>query len=190
MTSEPIFRTRFKARFDPHRRHDGQAFTPLGEVDRSEYEFDMKTHWIRLEDGTKIKAEPKECTFNIDTILRHYLVCALWSSTYAADGNQDGNDCTPVDEDFDVDDVHPDDVKEQRGIIADFVAANAADLSDGAQSDEQIGHDFWLTRNGHGAGFWDRGLGDVGNRLTAACKPYGSAYVLAEKDNPVVRISE
>lgn len=22
----------------------------------------------------------------------------------------------------------------------------------------QIGHDFWLTRNGHGAGFWDRGV--------------------------------
>jgi hypothetical protein len=21
--------------------------------------------------------------------------------------------------------------------------------------DEQAGHDFWLTRNGHGAGFWD-----------------------------------
>lgn len=24
----------------------------------------------------------------------------------------------------------------------------------------QMGHDFWLTRNGHGAGFWDRDLGD------------------------------
>lgn len=22
--------------------------------------------------------------------------------------------------------------------------------------DEQAGHDFWLTRNGHGSGFWDR----------------------------------
>lgn len=27
-------------------------------------------------------------------------------------------------------------------------------------------HDYWLTRNGHGAGFWDRGLGDAGQRLT------------------------
>ena len=25
--------------------------------------------------------------------------------------------------------------------------------------DAQAGHDFWLTRNGHGAGFWDRGQG-------------------------------
>jgi hypothetical protein len=31
---------------------------------------------------------------------------------------------------------------------------NGIDLS---QFDpEQIGHDLWLTRNGHGAGFWDR----------------------------------
>lgn len=34
---------------------------------------------------------------------------------------------------------------------------------------EQAGHDFWLTRNGHGAGFWDRGLGDTGKQLTNAC---------------------
>lgn len=34
------------------------------------------------------------------------------------------------------------------------------------------GHDFWLTRNGHGAGFWDRGLGDLGERLTALSKTY------------------
>jgi hypothetical protein len=30
----------------------------------------------------------------------------------------------------------------------------------------QAGHDFWLTRNGHGAGFWDRGLGAIGDKLT------------------------
>lgn len=29
--------------------------------------------------------------------------------------------------------------------------------SDGIEP-SQIGHDLWLTRNGHGAGFWDRGL--------------------------------
>lgn len=42
--------------------------------------------------------------------------------------------------------------------------------------DPGAGHDFWLTRNGHGAGFWDRGLkhGDV---LTEKCKPYGGVDV-------------
>lgn len=31
---------------------------------------------------------------------------------------------------------------------------------------EFIGHDFWLDRNGHGCGFWDRDCGEVGNTLT------------------------
>ena len=31
---------------------------------------------------------------------------------------------------------------------------------------EQFAHDFWLTRNHHGAGFWDRGLGGLGAQLT------------------------
>lgn len=43
--------------------------------------------------------------------------------------------------------------------------------------DAQLGHDFWLTRNRHGAGFWDRGLGDVGKRLTDLAHPYGETYV-------------
>lgn len=33
----------------------------------------------------------------------------------------------------------------------------------------QAGHDFWLTRNGHGAGFWDRGLGEPARILSDAC---------------------
>lgn len=36
------------------------------------------------------------------------------------------------------------------------------------------GCDFYLTRNGHGAGFWDRGMGKIGEALTAAAKVYGS----------------
>ena len=38
---------------------------------------------------------------------------------------------------------------------------------------EHIGHDFWLTSQGHGAGFWDRGLGEVGDILTDSADGYG-----------------
>ena len=43
----------------------------------------------------------------------------------------------------------------------------------------QAGHDFWLTRNGHGAGFWDRGLGLLGDKLTEAAQAFGetSLYI-------------
>lgn len=32
---------------------------------------------------------------------------------------------------------------------------------------EQAGHDFWLTRNGHGTGFWDRPKTMYGEELAA-----------------------
>jgi hypothetical protein len=50
-----------------------------------------------------------------------------------------------------------------------LVAANEQ-----GRDDKQLGHDFYLTRNGHGAGFWDRGLGKLGDELTAMADPFGS----------------
>lgn len=64
-----------------------------------------------------------------------------------------------------------------------FVESNAGDLLDYCRErdrstedtpEEYAGHDFWLTRAGHGAGFWDRGLGELGDRLSAAATAYGS----------------
>lgn len=46
----------------------------------------------------------------------------------------------------------------------------------------QVGHDFWLTRNGHGTGFWDRGLGAVGDRLSVAAHAYGEASLYVGDD--------
>lgn len=37
---------------------------------------------------------------------------------------------------------------------------------DGSYSHIQAGRDFWFTRNGDGVGFWDRNLGEVGDKLT------------------------
>jgi hypothetical protein len=48
--------------------------------------------------------------------------------------------------------------------------------------EERAGHDFWLTRNGHGAGFQDRGLGAVGDRLSKMAKAYGSVDVYLGDD--------
>ena len=46
----------------------------------------------------------------------------------------------------------------------------------------QLGHDFALTRNHHGAGFWDRGLGDLGINLTDIAQSYGSVDVYLGDD--------
>lgn len=45
-------------------------------------------------------------------------------------------------------------------------------------SEASAGHDFWLTRNGHGAGFWDRAAledGELGERLSEAARKFGAA---------------
>lgn len=56
--------------------------------------------------------------------------------------------------------------------------------SDG-YSESNAGHDFWLTRNGHGAGFWDRDLGDVGDKLSEASKAAGEVDLYVGDDGKV-----
>jgi hypothetical protein len=73
---------------------------------------------------------------------------------------------------------------------ADFQSANAPLLERAREAkdtydDYQAGHDFWLTRNGHGCGFWDRGLGKVGDELTANSKPYGAVNLYRGDDGKV-----
>src|SRR4051812_29933619 len=97
---------------------------------------------------------------DLDDFFKHYLVCALWSSMDEStpEGGQ------PMDATYDLDSFAPVVLVNLKRECQDFIEANLEDLAD--LSAEQAGHDFWLTRNGHGAGFWDRGLGAVGERLT------------------------
>ena len=47
-----------------------------------------------------------------------------------------------------------------------------------AGKDSQNGHDFWLTRNHHGSGFFDRGYADeVGNTLTDKAHAFGECDI-------------
>lgn len=56
-----------------------------------------------------------------------------------------------------------------------FYEANFKDLQNISGGWDQGGHDFWLTRNGHGVGFWDRGHGPIGDKLTKYCEMCGPA---------------
>lgn len=107
----------------------------------------------------------------LDAFVRGYVVCALWSS------NDDGN---PLDDSFSEDDLAPQCLAGMRADCADFINANMDDLKqyvaritrDAGEGWSSAGHDFWLSRNGHGAGFWDRGLGALGDKLTKAAAVY------------------
>ena len=112
--------------------------------------------------------------------LRAYVECALWSTN-----DEDDN---PLDAVFSIDDIDPKTLHGMRDDCADFIWANRADLRKYCESMHsgqwpgmtRAGHDFWLTRNGHGAGFWDRGLGALGNRLSNSAQVYGDVYLWAD----------
>ena len=47
----------------------------------------------------------------------------------------------------------------------------------------RAGHDFWLTRNGHGAGFWDGDWPEpMADELTKAAKAFGECNLYAGDD--------
>lgn len=103
---------------------------------------------------------------DIDAIKSAYVECATWADWPTDDaGNEAEGRLTAAA----IAQLHAD--------VDDFVADEEtaeliADLDPG-----QVGHDFWLTRNRHGAGFWDRGLGEKGERLTVIAHAYGARYL-------------
>jgi len=108
----------------------------------------------------------------LDDFLAAYIKCALWSSSDAP-----GDDDTPLDENYGPDDLAPEALDEMHGDCDDFIESNQVKLAraddEHGRGAESCGHDFWLTSNRHGAGFWDRGMGELGDILSDNCKPYG-----------------
>jgi hypothetical protein len=115
-------------------------------------------------------------TPHIDAFTRGYLDAALWTS----DPDPQSGEWSEHDN-WTIDNIDADSLARAIEVCKDFQDANRADLDeveDTFHADAyRNGVDFWLTRNGHGAGFWNRGYGEVGDRLSEACKPYGEAYV-------------
>lgn len=101
---------------------------------------------------------------------------ALWSSSADVEGASLSAMCQREDIDAAV-------AVEFTREVADFCHAMWVDVV--AVGAGQIGHDFVLTRNRAGAGFWDRGMGEVGDRLTAHCQPYGGFHLYAGEDGVV-----
>lgn len=98
----------------------------------------------------------------------HYLKCAAWSST-----DEDGENLEP----YQFSDNAENKMKEDLDDFIDYCQRNHHETClayDELATPEQFAHDFWLTRNDHGAGFWDRGLGEIGDVLTKAAKTFGS----------------
>jgi hypothetical protein len=103
----------------------------------------------------------------MDSFTRSYLEAALWSSMDDADKR--GGE--PLDANYSPSDIAPDTLARIEADCRAFQRDNAADIG---TEFERAAHDFWLTRNRHGAGFWDGDWPtDAGERLTAASHAAG-----------------
>jgi hypothetical protein len=125
---------------------------------------------------------------NLDSFTRQYIATALWSST------DDGG--TPLDYNYSPDDLHPSALAKMIADCAKFQADNAQLLSDAYAADlpsrprdndaqGSAGHDFWLTRNSHGAGFWDGDWSTFGDALTTASEAFGESNLYVGDDGKI-----
>ncbi|GAG51329.1 unnamed protein product, partial [marine sediment metagenome] len=114
---------------------------------------------------------------DLDAVVRDYLVAALW-----ADLTADDDQGTPLDN-YGIINIAPESIEKAKKEVADF-EEKAGDLLDGLD-DGQVGHDIWLSRNGHGAGFFDRGYGEKGDKLQDMARDMGTAHIYVGDDGKV-----
>lgn len=122
---------------------------------------------------------------------RSYVGTALWSS------NDDSD--KPLDSNYDVSDISPETLESMLKDCAAFYFANmghihcdGAPLSNdmdgpvGAREAAIAGHDFWLTRCGHGAGFWDGDWPEpAATELDNASKAFGNVDLYIGDDKQI-----
>jgi hypothetical protein len=128
----------------------------------------------------------------LDDFTNAYIECALWSSNDQS--NEQGGE--PLDRNYCVADIAPATLEQMAqdcssfqktfGTLLDSAYGHRAYWRNYDYTPEaRAGHDFWLTRNGHGAGFWDRGLGVIGDRLSEAAKSYGEYDLYVGDDGKI-----
>lgn len=116
----------------------------------------------------------------IETFWKAYLICALWSST-----DDDGENLDSLK--YEISDFDPHTMFEMRKEVEQFLEkAKHVLFADDALDEtaaRKAGHDFWLTRNHHGAGFWDGDWPKHGDFLTKLAHSFGECelYVVSGK---------
>lgn len=141
---------------------------------------------------------------DIGAFVDGYVDAALWSTSIeaehaarhnAATGEDRGADNSMLDIGMTGRDIDTESMAAMVSDCAAFMHANETDLlaycelrtydpSEGTVM-SYAGHDFWLTRNEHGTGFWDRDTGDVGDRLSEAAHAFGEVYIYVGDDGKV-----
>jgi hypothetical protein len=177
----------------------------LSEVDNlpDPGEVVAKVERVTLPEDTKVSTDEKEKRVNstktadrperlplpnldydadeLDDFVDGYVEAAMWlGMTETEEGIGEGD--TRFEDLYYDDDITKECMDEIVEDCKDFLFEAAGLIKKAGMSMEQAGHDFYLTRNGHGAGFWDRGLGEVGDKLSDMSRPYGSFTLIGPAD--------
>lgn len=131
------------------------------------------TWWSGCEVVTAEKTASIDALANLDAFARHYLFAALWT------------DIAPDHAHMTLADIDVESIEKAARDCADF-QNDAAELlfriypkyvpyPDAPTPQCAAGHDFHFTRNGHGVGFWDRGFGVDGDKLSDMVR-HGTKY--------------
>ena len=105
--------------------------------------------------------------------LMSYIETALWSST--------GDDDEPLDSKYNFSDLSAEAIVRAQRDIEAFLQLIANIPFESNLS--QVMHDFWLTRNHHGAGFWDGDYDkEIGEQLTKISHGFGEINLYVGDD--------
>jgi len=108
---------------------------------------------------------------NLSSFERGFFTAAFWTADENAPGGMDYRDTGNASDLWER--LHPINKKTLLYALRNWRVENY-DLLEQAGDDEQNGFDLWLTQSHDGSGFWDRGYGEVGDKLTEAAHLFGS----------------
>lgn len=130
-----------------------------------------------------------------DDFFRAYCETAAWCGVEYKSGDVRAD--SDKASDMAADDIHPATLREMQEDCTAFLekarpiieaAIETGEVTCGPDFDEwgRAGHDFWLTRNGHGAGFWDGDWPEpMADQLDTLAKGFGEVDLMINADGSI-----
>jgi len=113
--------------------------------------------------------QPHKTAQDVEKFMEGYIDAMLWSST--------DDDDTPLSNYLSASDISDSAMQQILDDCTKFWISNMQEIP---CVPAQAGHDFWLTRQGHGAGFWDGDWPEHGDKLTEASRAFSELSVSVE----------
>jgi hypothetical protein len=150
-------------------------------TDDGETADEQPLHWFRF------AATPDVDDSELAEFIEGYISCALWCGVLVEGEDGEIESSHEGGDESELTDEARAKLTEE---ATEFYTANLVELRASTLDMSRAGHDFWLTRNRHGAGYWDEGYRgskeatDALQYLTDAAHAYGEqSLALTTDDN-------